>query len=340
MLDGRRVPCARRMIPRSTRQPHPERPPRATPCRAAKRPGRPHRAAIAAQHPLPAAGARLTGGLLHDWQRRNATASMPLALHQLVVAGNLDNLQLAIRAAAEPAAPGTQAAAPPVPGPTGVTPPPDLGYHGPVFMDSDIYKTLEAIGWELGRQGDQDPARDQAPGPGSAASAQGPPLSSAFADFAATTIELLARVQRPDGYLNSYVQASGEPPLPEPRLQPRDVLRRPLLPGRDRPGQGRRRPGRDGHRDQARRPPGQGLRGPGQGPRRPSRSSRRPWSSCTARRAPPPTVTWPRSSSSSGAAAWRATPASAAATCKITSRSGSGQPRSATRCEPSTWRRA
>src|SRR4029077_1182184 len=82
-------------------------------------------------------------------QRRNASASMPLALHQLVVAGNLDNLQLAIRAAAEPAAPGSQAA-PQAPGATGVTPPADLGYHGPVFMDSDIYKTLEAIGWELG----------------------------------------------------------------------------------------------------------------------------------------------------------------------------------------------
>ena len=179
-------------------------------------PAVPTASAIAAQQPLSAAGARLTGGLLREWQRRNATASMPLALHQLVVAGNLDNLQLAIRAAAEPAAPGTQAA--PVPGATGVTPPADLGYHGPVFMDSDIYKTLEAIGWELesagtrespGTQGprrDQDPAQDSAQGP-----AQGPALSTAFGAFAATTIELLARVQRPDGYLNSFVQASGEP---------------------------------------------------------------------------------------------------------------------------------
>ena len=57
--------------------------------------------AIAAQHPLPAPGARLTGGLLGAWQRRNAAASMPLALHQLVAAGNLANLQLAIRASAE-----------------------------------------------------------------------------------------------------------------------------------------------------------------------------------------------------------------------------------------------
>ncbi len=132
-------------------------------------------AAIAAQHPLPAAGARLTGGLLHEWQRRNADASMPLALHQLVVAGNLDNLQLAIRAAERPApapfarpapagpAPAAEApagadtpdgtpappSAPTAPRASGVTPPADLGYHGPVFMDSDIYKTLEAIGWEL-----------------------------------------------------------------------------------------------------------------------------------------------------------------------------------------------
>ncbi|MGH3420571.1 MAG: glycoside hydrolase family 127 protein, partial [Streptosporangiaceae bacterium] len=167
--------------------------------------------AIAAQHPLPADGARLTGGLLHEWQRRNAAASMPLALHQLVVAGNLDNLQLAIHAAAEPAAepaaPGRQPGGPPGPGVTGVTPPADLGYHGPVFMDSDIYKTLEAIGWELGSASIQESAGPQ----GTKDPALGPAAGRAFAAFAATTIELLARVQRPDGYLNSYVQASGEP---------------------------------------------------------------------------------------------------------------------------------
>jgi len=61
-------------------------------------PAVPTESAQAAQHPLPAPGARLTGGLLHAWQRRNAAASMPLALHQLVAAGNLDNLQLALRA--------------------------------------------------------------------------------------------------------------------------------------------------------------------------------------------------------------------------------------------------
>ena len=82
----------------------------------------------------------------------------------------------------------------------------DLGYHGPVFMDSDIYKTLEAIGWELQSVGDKEPPGAQQP-PGAQETARG----GAFSAFAATAVALLARVQRPDGYLNSYVQASGEP---------------------------------------------------------------------------------------------------------------------------------
>ncbi|MGH3215252.1 MAG: glycoside hydrolase family 127 protein [Trebonia sp.] len=132
----------------------------------------------------------MTGGLLHDWQRRNASASMPLALHQLVAAGNLDNIRLAIHAgeAAEAAATAEHDGAerPPNLGP--VDPVPGLGYQGPVFMDSDVYKTLEAIGWELANGPRQD-----------------------LSDFAAETIALLAKAQQPDGYLNSYVQASGEP---------------------------------------------------------------------------------------------------------------------------------
>jgi DUF1680 family protein len=214
-------------------------------------PAVPTSSALGAQRPLTAAGARLIAGLLHDWQRRNASASMPLALRQLVVAGNLDNVRLAIAAAAPAAAAtatedpatagashvaaashgaashgaashgaashgaaapaamadGTHSAVIAVPvdvttadgtpadgdgrrprqlGP--VDPVPGLGYRGPVFMDSDIYKTLEAIGWEL---------------------AHGP--EAALTDFAASTIDLLREAQQPDGYLNSYVQASGEP---------------------------------------------------------------------------------------------------------------------------------
>jgi uncharacterized protein len=66
---------------------------------------------------------------VHDWQRRNRAASLPLALRQLEAAGSLGNLELAITGAGGP-------------------------YRGPVFMDSDIYKTLEAISWELGREPD------------------------------------------------------------------------------------------------------------------------------------------------------------------------------------------
>lgn len=173
-------------------------------------PAVPTRSAIAAQHPLPAAAVHLTGGLLHEWRRRNAAASMPLALHQLVVAGNLDNLQLAIRAEQETSS--DQPVARQASRASGVTPSPDLGYHGPVFMDSDIYKTLEAIGWELESARTQElPDNQKSPGSQGTPSAQGPDLGSAFGAFAATTIGLLARVQRPDGYLNSYVQASGEP---------------------------------------------------------------------------------------------------------------------------------
>ena len=134
----------------------------------------------------PVSRARLTDGLLHDWQQRNLTASLPLALRQLVSAGNLDNVRLAIRTG-EPAPNGPgQTRRPAGVGP--VDPLPGTQYRGPLFMDSDIYKTLEAIGWEL---------------------AHGP--RPELAAFAAEVTGLLEQAQRPDGYLNSYFQVSGEP---------------------------------------------------------------------------------------------------------------------------------
>jgi len=108
-------------------------------------------------------GVRLTGALLRDWQRRSHEASLALALRQMEAAGNLGNLRLAVAGASE-------------------------GYRGPVFMDSDLYKTLEAIGWEL--------AHDPSP---------------ELAEFAADAVALLEKAQQPDGYLNSYVQVSGSP---------------------------------------------------------------------------------------------------------------------------------
>ena len=78
-------------------------------------------------------------------------------------AGNLGNLRLA--------AAGTRA-----------------GYRGPAFMDSDLYKSLEAISWEMGNE----------PSPG-------------LAEFAADATSLLQKAQLADGYLNSHVQVSGRP---------------------------------------------------------------------------------------------------------------------------------
>jgi uncharacterized protein len=120
----------------------------------------------------PAGGARLVAGLLHDWQQRNLAVSLPIALRQLEAAGNLDNVRLAIQGGADPG----------------------LSYRGPVFMDSDIYKTLEAIGWQL-----------------ALGSPTGPAARANLADFAAEVTALLERAQLPDGYLNSYFQVSGEP---------------------------------------------------------------------------------------------------------------------------------
>jgi len=126
-------------------------------------PVRPTAGATVAHRPLDGPGAEITAGLLGDWRQRNRAASLPLALRQLEVAGNLDNVRLAISGVGGP-------------------------YRGPVFMDSDIYKTLEAVSWELARA--------------SAAS---------LTEFAAETTALLAKAQQPDGYLNSYSQVSGSP---------------------------------------------------------------------------------------------------------------------------------
>jgi hypothetical protein len=129
----------------------------------ARGPVSPTPSAAVRHRPLDGPGARLTGGLLRDWQRRSHEASLPLALRQMEAAGNLDNLRLAIAGAHE-------------------------GYRGPVFMDSDLYKTLEAIGWELGHAD-----------------------SAALREFTAEATALLEKAQQPDGYLNSYIQVTGEP---------------------------------------------------------------------------------------------------------------------------------
>lgn len=93
------------------------------------------------------------------WAPRRATnrvASIPVNLENLEKAGNLENLRLAARRATE-------------------------GYQGPVFMDSDTYKALEAVSYSLAT--DPDPALDRK-------------LDGIIA--------ILAAAQHEDGYLNSY----------------------------------------------------------------------------------------------------------------------------------------
>lgn len=93
------------------------------------------------------------------WSPRRATnrlASIPVNLENLEKSGNLGNLRLAGEGRTE-------------------------GFQGPVFMDSDVYKALEAAAYSLATDPDPD-------------------LDRRLDEI----IGVLARAQRPDGYLNSY----------------------------------------------------------------------------------------------------------------------------------------
>ena len=93
------------------------------------------------------------------WARRqtvNRDAALPHGFRMLETAGNLENLRIAA---------GRSTAR----------------YRGPVFMDSDVYKWLEAAAWEMGR----------AP-------------SEWLRGTSGATIDLVAAAQGADGYINSY----------------------------------------------------------------------------------------------------------------------------------------
>lgn len=125
----------------------------------------PTSSAISALKPLERGSVTITDGF---WSERIATNRRHTLLHgaaHLDQAGNLHDLRLAA------GMPGTYRAL-------------GLMVDRPFpFLDSDVYKWLEAVGWELGRSPDAELAR--------------------IADEA---IALVAAAQRPDGYLNSFVQ--------------------------------------------------------------------------------------------------------------------------------------
>ncbi|WUJ68553.1 glycoside hydrolase family 127 protein [Kribbella soli] len=110
----------------------------------------------------------LTGGLLGSWQRRNRVATIPHVITELRKAGNLENL----RRLADPSV-----------GP----------YRGRYpFLDTDLYKTLEGLAYEVGREDAPAGARE----------------------FFDEVVVLLEEAQAEDGYLNSYFQDPDQPKQP------------------------------------------------------------------------------------------------------------------------------
>jgi DUF1680 family protein len=100
----------------------------------------------------------VSGGFWAKRQTTNRQVSLRRAFQKLEQSGNFNNLRLAIGSG-------------------------EGDYRRPVFMDSDIYKWLEAISYDLANFPD--------------------PELTAMADQA---INLLAEAQEEDGYLNSYYQ--------------------------------------------------------------------------------------------------------------------------------------
>jgi uncharacterized protein len=108
--------------------------------------------------PIDGRGVAIRDGLLADRQRVNRKVTLLRGAEELERAGTLDNLRIAAGQAS-----GER--------------------RGMVFSDSDVYKWLEAIAWELGRE-----------------------PSAELERFARETTELVAAAQEPDGYLNTWCQ--------------------------------------------------------------------------------------------------------------------------------------
>jgi hypothetical protein len=120
---------------------------------------------IASFTPIDTRGVTMGPGFWADRRRVNRERTIPHGFEQLRQAGNLGNLRLAAGADGRYHTIGRA-----------------IGLDFP-FLDTDVYKWLEAAAWELGHAPD--------------------PTLAAAADEA---IGLIQRAQRPDGYLNSFVQ--------------------------------------------------------------------------------------------------------------------------------------
>jgi uncharacterized protein len=121
--------------------------------------------AIARLRPIDVGGTTLTGGFWAERQRLNRDRTLPHGFEELGRAGNLANLRLAGGATGRYTSLGQA-----------------VGLNFP-FLDSDVYKWLEAAGWEIGNRPDAH-----------------------LATAADEAIAAIAAAQRPDGYVNSFVQ--------------------------------------------------------------------------------------------------------------------------------------
>ena len=160
----------------------------------------------------------LTDGLLGRWQQRNTAATLPHVVEQVRASGVLDNFRRIAEQTDEPFRGGYP------------------------FMDTDVYKTLEAAAYEL--------ARVAAPGES--------PGDAAVRAFYEEAVALIERAQADDGYLSSFHQG---PRRDGPAVDRPGRRARAVQPGPPGPGGARRRahPGRPAA---ARgRPPVRGPRG-------------------------------------------------------------------------------
>src|SRR5262245_38793323 len=108
--------------------------------------------------PIDARGVVIRDGLLADRQRVNREVTLHRGLEELERAGTLDNFRIAA---------GRMSG----------------DRRGMVFSDTDVYKWLEALAWEVEREPSEELKR-----------------------LASETTELVAAAQEPDGYLDTWCQ--------------------------------------------------------------------------------------------------------------------------------------
>jgi len=125
-------------------------------------PAAPTGTAAVALHPVPLGASRITSGFWFDRQQANRRQAIRTGYEKLETAGNLRNLRVAA---------GLEAG----------------DVKGPIFMDSDVYKWLEAAGWEYGREADEE-----------------------ILGWIREVTAVVAAAQADDGYLDSVQQVRGK----------------------------------------------------------------------------------------------------------------------------------